>query len=130
MCARELRKILIVEDEPDIQTIAGMALEKLGGFEVGICSTGEEALERAPGFDPDLILMDVMMPGMDGPTTMRELRAIPEITDVPVIFMTAKTQGQEILEFKRMGAAHVVSKPFDPMTLSSTIQEIWDRIQG
>jgi CheY-like chemotaxis protein len=120
-----LNKILHVEDEPDIQAIAKLTLEQIGGFTVETCASGREALDKAPGFRPDLVLLDVMMPVMDGPATLRELRKIPEVADTPVVFMTAKAQAHEIDKFKEIGAIDVVCKPFDPISLSDTIREIW-----
>ena len=125
-----LTKILYVEDEPDIQEVARMALELVGGFTVTICSSGEEAIAKAADFDPDLLLLDVMMPGMDGPTTLGELRKIPTLTDKPAIFMTAKVQPHEVAEYKELGAIDVIPKPFDPMNLSANIQEIWSNKVG
>lgn len=121
----EWNKILHIEDEPDIQVIAKLTLESIGGFTVETCGSGQEALATAPGYSPDLILLDVMMPGMDGPTTLTELRKLPETAETPVIFMTAKVQAAEIQQFKELGAIGVVTKPFDPMTLSDQIKEIW-----
>lgn len=125
-----LKKILYVEDEPDIQTVARMALEMVGGFELECCSSGSEAVAKGPGFAPDLVLLDVMMPGMDGPSTLAELRKLPALAAVPVVFMTAKVQPSEIARFKELGAVEVIPKPFDPMTLHLTIGEIWDRHHG
>jgi len=121
----ELKRILYVEDEPDIQEVAKIALEAVGGFTLKVCSSGEEAVKHAAEFSPQLLLLDVMMPGMDGPTTLIELRKLTEISDVPVIFMTAKVQPQEIAHFKSLGAIDVIAKPFDPMTLASTISTSW-----
>jgi CheY-like chemotaxis protein len=121
-----LSKILYVEDEPDIQTVARLSLESLGGFTLEVCSSGEEALAKAPLFGPDLILLDVMMPGMDGPTTLQRLREVPSLAAVPVIFMTAKAQPQEIQHFKELGALGVITKPFDPMALPSEVRAIWE----
>ena len=92
----ELKKILYVEDEPDIQMVARVALENVGGFELLVCSSGAEAVEKAPAFEPDLFLLDVMMPDMDGPTTLEKLRNLPNLSDIPVMFMTAKVQPQEV----------------------------------
>lgn len=125
MTTPDLKRILLVEDEPDIQEVARLAMEAVGGFSVDICSSGSEALKKAPGFAPDLIILDVMMPEMDGPDTLRALREVPGIASIPVIFMTAKAQPQELRRYKEMGILDVVSKPFDPMTLSATISEIW-----
>ena len=127
---RDLEKILHVEDDADIQTITRMTLETIGGFTVKSCSSGQEALDVAPEFSPDLILLDVMMPGMDGPTTLHELRKLPEIVATPVIFMTAKAQVHEVEGFKALGASDVITKPFDPMTLCDQLKEIWDRHGG
>ena len=119
------RKILYVEDEPDIQTVAKLALEMTGGFEVQVCSSGEEALESLAGFAPDLVLLDVMMPGMDGPTTLAALRKRAGGETVPVIFLTAKSQASEVSAYRNAGAIGVIAKPFDPMTLASQISELW-----
>lgn len=128
--ADKLTRILYVEDEPDIQTVARLALETLGGFTVEICSSGSEALDRAPAFDPQLILLDVMMPGMDGSTTLGKLRELPQFAFTPVIFMTAKVQPGEVAGYKEIGAIDVIPKPFDPMTLPSQVQAIWERCHG
>lgn len=120
-----LQRILLVEDEADIQIITKLALEAIGRFTVQVCSSGKEALHSAPGFGPDLILLDVMMPGMDGPTTLQELRKLPPLAATPVIFMTAKVQRQEVEQYKAMGAMEVIAKPFDPMMLAQNIQTIW-----
>ena len=116
----------MAEDELDIQVVARLALESVGGFTVEICSSGAEALQSAPHFLPDLILLDVMMPGMDGVTTLRALREIPGFAATPVIFMTAKVQPSEVAHYKQVGALDVISKPFDPMTLSQTVTKIWE----
>lgn len=110
--------------------VARLALEAVGGYSVEICSSGPEALERAPAFQPQLFLLDVMMPVMDGPTTFKSLRAMPQFADTPVVFMTAKVQPNEVAEYKAMGAIDVIPKPFDPMTLSSQVQAIWERFHG
>lgn len=126
----QLTRILYVEDEPDIQTVARLALEALGGFTVEICSSGNEALSRAPDFQPQLILLDVMMPEMDGPATLRMLRGMPQFESTPVIFMTAMVQPGEVAGYKAIGAVDVIAKPFDPMTLSSQVLAIWERCHG
>ena len=120
-----LNRILYVEDEPDIQTVVRIPLQ-IAGYEMEVCGSGEEALKKAPAFEPDLILLDVMMPGMDGPTTLLELRKIPKFEKVPVVFITAKTQKQEIEQFKRLGALDVITKPFNPMSLAETVKSIWE----
>jgi len=122
----ELKKILYVEDEADIQAVATIALETVGGYQLKICSSGDEAISTAAAFAPDLFLLDVMMPGMDGPTTLGKLREIPSLKDVPAIFMTAKVQSNEVEQFKQIGALDVIPKPFDPMTLAERIKAIWE----
>lgn len=122
-----LKRILYVEDEPDIQAIAKLALEAIGGFAVEICSSGQEALDKAPSWQPQLILMDVMMPGMNGPDTLRKMREIPSLNATPVIFMTAKVQPAEVQKYKSMGALGVIPKPFDPMTLAATVSSAWEQ---
>ena len=122
-----LKKILYVEDESDIQTVAKLALESVGGFEVLICSSGAEAIEEAPGFGPDILLLDVMMPGMDGPDTLVALQRLEELKDTPAIFLTAKAMPSEIERYKELGALDVIPKPFDPMTLADQVRGIWER---
>ena len=125
--AKELHKILYVEDEPDIQAVARIALENVGGFILEICSSGFEALEKAPIFKPDLLLLDVMMPGMDGVSTLQELRKQPGLEDIPAMFMTAKVRPSEIEQLRREGAIDVIPKPFDPMTLSENLKSLWNK---
>ena len=127
MSTTNLNKILYVEDEPDIRLIATMALESLGGFTLESCESGNEAVAKACEFSPDLLLLDVMMPGMDGPATLRALRELPGLAETPAIFMTAKVQSQEIDGYFQLGAVDVIAKPFDPMTLASQIDDIWRR---
>ncbi len=123
---RVLQKILYVEDEPDIQTITSMALETFGNFTLKICNNGKEALECIESFEPDLVLSDVMMPEMDGPTLLQNLKNNPKFQNIPVIFTTAKAQLHEIEHYKELGAANVLSKPFNLTTLSSELQELWN----
>lgn len=121
-----LQKILYVEDEPDIQLVARVALEAFGGYQLAVCSSGAEALNIAPEFMPDLFLLDVMMPGMDGPETLSRFRQLPMFTDIPVIFITAKIQPDEIKYLLSLGAIGVIAKPFEPLNLSSQIQTFFD----
>lgn len=120
-----LQRVLYVEDDPDIRTIAAMALETLGGLVLRSCASGEEALGAAADFRPDLLLLDVMMPGLDGPTTLARLRELPATAATPVIFMTAKVQGPEVEHYRALGALGVISKPFDPLNLAAEIQALW-----
>lgn len=125
-----LEKILYAEDEPDIQAVAKLALEMVGQFKVLICNNGLEALAQVHDFAPDLILLDVMMPSMDGPTTLTRLRADPATAGIPVIFLTAKVQPHEVDQYKALGALDVIPKPFNPMTLSEQIRQSWSGAHG
>jgi len=122
-----IKKILYVEDEVDIQLIVKIALCDIGDFTVEICSSGKEALQKINKFNPDLVLLDVMMPKMDGPETLRQLRKIEKFASIPVIFVTAKIQEQEINEYKKLGALDIVSKPFDPLTLAEQIKNMVEK---
>ncbi|HDZ58309.1 MAG TPA: response regulator [Pseudomonas xinjiangensis] len=121
----ELERVMHIEDDPSIREVARIALEVVGGFIVKSCSSGQEGLDALKQFTPDLILLDVMMPGMDGPQTLAHLRTLPETDNIPVVFMTAKVQPSEVAEYQRLGAAMVITKPFDPMTLPDQIRAIW-----
>jgi CheY-like chemotaxis protein len=127
MGKRDLNRILCVDDDPDIQNLAKLTLEVIGGYIIEVCSSGEEALQKAVIFKPDLILLDIMMPGMDGPTTWQKLREIPETSTIPVIFFTAKAKPAEIAEVKAIGGLDVIIKPFSPMALPETIRKIWEQ---
>lgn len=129
MSSLPFTRILYVEDDPDIQVITNMILAS-EGFEVLPCSSGQEALSKAITFYPELILLDVMMPGMDGPSTLAELRKNPEMVAVPVIFMTAKVQQHEVSQYLSLGSLGVVFKPFDPMTLCDELMRIWESKHG
>lgn len=126
----KLERILYVEDEPDIRTIAVLALTDIGKFTVKCCSSGPEAIKEAEAFSPDLFLLDVMMPEMDGPTTLQALRKIDSLANIPAIFMTAKAQTNEVAQYRKMGVLDIIIKPFDPITLPETLQECWKRNNG
>ncbi|ATH79571.1 MULTISPECIES: response regulator [unclassified Halomonas] len=125
-----LERVLYVEDDPDIQTVAQLALEVVGGLTVKVCSSGEQALAEAEAFAPDMILLDVMMPGMDGPSTLAALRQRPALANVPVAFMTAKVQPHEVEQLIALGAESVIAKPFDPMTLAPQVRSLWEQARG
>ncbi len=127
MAEKKLSRILYVEDEPDIREVARFALEYSGEFEVKICESGAKALTIIGDFRPEIVLLDVMMPGMDGLTTMEEMRKRPETATVPIVFMTAKVQSAEVSRYLALGAASVIPKPFDPRTLGTTVREIWEK---
>ncbi|TFY96195.1 response regulator [Ramlibacter humi] len=121
----DLRRVLYVEDDPDIRTIATLALETVGGFQLRACASGAEALDAAPAFNPHLLLLDVMMPGLDGPGTLAKLRQLPGMAATPVIFMTAKVQASEMEAYRSLGAIGVITKPFDPMGLAAQVRGMW-----
>lgn len=121
-----LSRILYVEDQQDIRLVAKMALEAVGGFTVIACASGQEALSSAAAAMADLLLLDIMMPGMDGPSTLKALRELPATAHTPVIFMTAKVQTAEVAQYMELGALQVIPKPFDPMELSAQIRRIWE----
>ena len=123
----ELSRILAVEDEPDIRMVLEVALGTVGGFQLRVCGSGNEALEAAPAFRPDLILLDVMMPEMDGPATLAALRELPETRETPIIFLTAKVQREEVARFHELGAIGVIRKPFEPMALADEVRAVWSR---
>ena len=125
-----LQKVLVVEDNDQIRVIIKLALGKVGGLDVCICASGDEALKTVAGFQPQLILLDVMMPDMDGPTVLKRLREAPATAAIPVIFLTAKTSAQEIQMLRSLGALDIVAKPFDPMTLHLQVKEIWHGAAG
>ncbi len=126
----EALKVLYVEDELDIQTIARISLEKIGGFNLSVCSSGKEALNKLSDFAPDIILLDVMMPEMDGVETYQNLRQIPKCSDIPVVFMTARVQAHEIKSYLDLGAIDVIAKPFSPMTLADQVKTILRKVNG
>ncbi len=117
------RRILLVDDEDHIREVAGVSLEALGGYDVLSASSGVEAIDTATREQPDAILLDVMMPGMDGPTTFQHLQADPHTRDIPVILLTAKLQGADRRQFAELGVVAVLAKPFDPLTLAGQVAE-------
>lgn len=126
-----LNHILYVEDDPDIRTVAQIALETVGGFALKTCHSGQEALDAvAGGYTPDLVLLDVMMPSMDGPSTLAALRTLAATAATPAVFMTAKVQAAEVAHYISLGAIGVVAKPFDPMRLAQQVRELWEQQDG
>jgi CheY-like chemotaxis protein len=119
-----IAKVLMVDDEPHVRRVAEVSLAKVGRWSVSLAASGVDALAAAEREQPDVILLDVMMPGMDGPTTLGALQAHPALATIPVIFMTAKVQEHEVERFLGLGAAGVICKPFDPMKLPDQIRRI------
>ncbi|MEM1127833.1 MAG: response regulator [Bacteroidota bacterium] len=118
------RHILVVEDEDDIRGLVRLTLELSGGFQVSECASGDEAVQCVDDIQPDLLLLDVMMPGLDGPATMQQIHAA-QTTPTPVIFLTARAQQHEVAAYKAAGARGVITKPFNPITLVADIERIW-----
>ncbi|OXT01604.1 hypothetical protein B7H23_01105 [Notoacmeibacter marinus] len=116
-------RVLYVDDEPDIREIATISLGLGDEFAVKSCASGEEAVPLAKTWQPDVILLDVMMPVVDGPETLRRLRSADETSDIPIIFVTARTQKQEIESYIALGALGVIPKPFMPMELVQQVKE-------
>ena len=120
----EINSVLMVDDDPDIRQVVELSLTEVGGWEVSLASSGAEAIEKIGKVNPDVILLDVMMPDMDGPSTFLRLREIEGFAHTPIIFITAKVQKLEIDRYLALGALGCISKPFDPMTLPNQISEI------
>ena len=122
-----LRHILLVDDEDDIREVAALSLETVGGWRVSSARDGSSGVAMACAERPDAILLDVMMPGLDGAATVQRLRADSRTRDIPVIFLTAKAQAADRRRFAALGVAGTLTKPFDPMTLAEQIAAILDR---
>ena len=125
-----LQRVLCVEDDPDIRMILEFSLADVGGLQVLCCDSGAAALAAVADFAPDLVLLDVMMPGMSGPDTLQALRGLPVMQGVPVVFLTAKALPHELETLLVQGATGVIVKPFDPMTLPQDIQPYWEHGRG
>ena len=124
---RPLKRIMLVEDDPDIQFITRLSLETRGGYEVRVCGSGADAVQSARARAPDLILLDMMMPGMDGIATMGALRELPGMAAIPVVFFTANAQRQVQQDLLRHGALGVIVKPIEPLALVEQIRTLWQR---
>jgi CheY-like chemotaxis protein len=117
-------KVLVIDDEEDVRYVAGLSLGRVGGMTVIEASSGSDGVSRARAEQPDFILLDMMMPGMDGAATFSALREAPETAAIPIIFLTAKTMASEVERLKSLGAKGVILKPFDPLTLAAEIRAI------
>lgn len=124
-----MRRVLIIDDEQDIRAISRMSVEKVGGWEALEADSGERGIEIAAAELPDVILLDAMMPGMDGADTIQSLKASESTKDIPVLFLTAKLQAADVERFRELGAEGVLSKPFDPMSLPDEVAAAlgWER---
>lgn len=117
-------RVLYVDDEPDIRTVAVMCLQLNAKFEVRDCASGAEAVTVAQNWLPDVVLLDVMMPEMDGPMTHAALRDNPATAAIPVVFVTARTQPTEVKRLLELGVSGIIAKPFDPMSLATQVVEM------
>ena len=122
----QLTSLLYVDDDPDIREIVEMSLGLDGSIRVSSSAGGEDALVSMRTEQPDLVVLDVMMPGMDGPAILMRMRADPQLQHIPVIFMTAKANPQEVARFRDLSAIGVIAKPFDPMALGSQVKALWE----
>jgi two-component system, OmpR family, response regulator len=123
MTPHALARILLVDDQRDIRSIVGLALGKIGGFKVKVCESGAEALAGAAAFAPDLLLLDLNMPEMDGVATLRALRAAG--LEAPAVFFTARIKPEELGRYQELGVLGVIPKPFDPLKLGAQLREMW-----
>ena len=121
-----LKRVLYAEDEPDVQTVVELTVLSMSNYDIKICNNGKELVDCVEDYSPDLIMLDVMMPLMDGPTTFKALQENSFTKNIPVIFMTAMAQTHEVEKFKSYGAIGIITKPFDPVSLCSEIQKIWE----
>lgn len=115
-------KVLVIDDDDDIRRIARLSLSRVGGLDVVEASDGPTGVACARAESPDVILLDVMMPGMDGPATLLSLRANPDTAAIPVVFLTAKAMPDEVRRLRSLGVRGVLNKPFDPMTLAAELK--------
>ena len=125
MPAQPLNRICYVEDDEDIQRIVRMSLERVGKMTVEVVSDPLVAIERMIAFKPELVMLDWMMPGMDGLTLYGKMKEVPEVRDLPVVFITAKASQKELDELRTVGVAGIISKPFSPMELPAQLRAIW-----
>ncbi len=123
-------RVMCVEDDPDIRMILDFSLGRMGGYTLSLCESGPQALERVAEFRPQLVLLDVMMPEMSGPETLIQLRALPVMQGVPIVFLTAKAMQDEVEALLECGATGIIVKPFDPVTLPQNIRIYWEHGRG
>jgi len=127
MSTRDFQSVLYVDDDADICSVVQATLRLVPGLQVQTADSGKRAIDLAHEFRPDLVLMDVMMPGLDGPSTLKRMRETILLADIPVVFMTAKVLPAEISQFLQLGAIGVIVKPFDPLNLYSELLALWDK---
>lgn len=122
-----LKRIMYVDDDPDLQQIVRLGLEIGGGYNIKTCDSGEQALAEIEDFAPDLIILDVVMPDMNGPQTLEALRKVPAAIDIPAIFLTSKISPSQLSLYKKLGAIGVIKKPLNPMKLTGQLKEVWHK---
>ena len=127
---KPLTKMIVVDDDVDILKITQFSLEEMKGVSIRYCRSGQEAIQEALVFQPDFMLIDVMMPQMDGVVLVQAMRLIPALANIPVAFLTAKIQKEEIESYHKMGIMDVITKPFDPLTLGDKILKIWNKLNS
>lgn len=123
---RALKRILHIEDVPSIQIVTRIALERIGGFEVLSCASAQAALDEVRTFAPDLILLDVMLPQMDGIELLRQLAGLVDLQQTPVVLLTGHLERERLAELQQMGVREVLQKPFDPLQLTAQLRAIWE----
>jgi CheY-like chemotaxis protein len=126
----ELKRVMCVEDDPDTRLILKFSLERLGGFSLCLCSDGFDALDKVESFQPQLVLLDVMMPKLSGPQTLKKLRTLEVMRGVPVVFLTAKAMRNEVEALLEHGSTGIIVKPFDPVTLPKDVLIYWQHSRG
>jgi DNA-binding response OmpR family regulator len=122
---KDLNRILYLEDDVDFHEVVQMSLEDIGGFKVKVCSNVEDFLIQAEKFQPDLFLLDIMLPDTSGPLVLMELRKNPKFNDIPAIFISASLLGYDIIKYRELGVLGVIRKPFDPINISQTIEVLF-----
>ena len=126
---KQLRRILHVDDVPSIRVVTRISLEKLGGYQVLSCACAEEALSQVGEFAPDLLLLDVMLPEVDGVTLLRQLAQRVDLQQIPVVLLTGHLEPSRLTEMENLGVRCVLQKPFNPLQLAARLQDIWDADQ-
>ncbi len=127
MDIEKLKKIMYVEDDPDLQQIVRLGLETGGGYDIKVCDSGRQAIREIKEFQPDLLILDVLMPELSGTQTLDVIRKIPGFEERPAIFLTSKTQPHLLEEYRRLRAIGVIRKPLNPLKLSGQVKEIWEK---
>lgn len=130
MAAKPLTKIIVVDDDQDILKIVEFSLESMSGVTIKYCTSGQDGIAEALSFHPDLMILDVMMPNMNGIEMVKAIKLLPDLKDTPIIFLTAKMQAEEIAECHKVGVKDIIPKPFDPIALPDTIKQMWDKMNG